>query len=112
MMTEFLKDRIGEHEYKAPRRDGNQRLVIDEALIEEFAELEAVQFDHCNPYFKDRVWGLFGEHDTLAHFSPLFLEHYNQAFYFPGGHTPTEQEVQAWYAPLAQKMLMEYSAYF
>ena len=58
MMTEFLKERIGKHEYKAPRRDGNQQLVIDEALIEEFAELEAVQFDHCNPYYKDRVWGL------------------------------------------------------
>ena len=112
MMTEFLKERIGEYEYKAPRRDGNQRLVIDEALIEEFAELEAVQFDHCNPYNKDRVWGLFGEQDTLAHFSPLFLEHYNQAFHFPGGHTPTEQEVKTWYAPLAQKMLMEFSANF
>ena len=112
MMTEFLKERIGEHEYKAPRRDGNQRLVIDEALIEEFAELEAVQFDHCNPYYKDRVWGLFGEQDTLAHFSPLFLHHYNQAFHFPGGHTPTEQEVKTWYAPLAQKMLMEFSANF
>ena len=24
MMTEFLKERIGEHEYKAPRRDGFQ----------------------------------------------------------------------------------------
>ena len=112
MMTEFLKERIGEHEYKAPRRDGNQRLVIDEVLIEEFAELEAVQFDHCNPYYKNRVWGLFGEQDTLAHFSPLFLEHYNQAFHFPGGHTPTEQEVKTWYAPLAQKMLMEFSANF
>ena len=112
MMTEFLKERIGEHEYKAPRRDGNQRLVIDEELIEEFAELEAVQFDHCNLYYKDRVWGLFGEQDTLAHFSPLFLQHYNQAFHFPGGHTPTEQEVKTWYAPLAQKMLMEFSANF
>ena len=81
-----------------------------EALIEEFAELEAVQFDHCNPYYKDRVWGLFGEQDTLAHFSPLFLEHYNQTFHFPGGHTPTEQEVKTWYAPLAQKILMEFSA--
>ena len=112
LMTEFLKERIGEHEYKAPRRDGNQRLVIDEALIEEFAELEAVQFDHCNPYYKNRVWGLFGEQDTLAHFSPHFLQHYNQAFHFPGGHTPTEQEVKTWYAPLAQKMLMEFSANF
>ena len=112
LMTEFLKERIGEHEYKAPRRDGNQRLVIDEALIDEFAELEAVQFDHCNPYYKNRVWGLFGEQDTLAHFSPHFLQHYNQAFHFPGGHTPTEQEVKTWYAPLAQKMLMEFSANF
>lgn len=106
-MTEFLKQRVGEHEYKAPRRDGNQRLVIDEALIEEFAELEAIQFDCCNPYYKDRVWGLFGEHDSIAHFCPLFMEHYSNVFRFPGGHTPTEQEVKAWYAPLAQKMLMD-----
>lgn len=108
-MTEFLKERFGEHEYKAPRRDGNQRLVIDEALVAEFAELEAVQFAHCNPYYKNRVWGLFGEKDTLAHFSPLFLEHYSNAFHFPGGHTPTEQEVKTWYAPLATKMLIEFS---
>ena len=37
-------------------------------------------------------------------------ENYNQAFHFPGGHTPTEQEVKTWYAPLAQKMMMEFSA--
>ena len=109
-MTEFLKERIGEHEYKAPRRDGNQRLVIDKTLIEEFTELETVQFNHCSPLYKDRVWGLFGEQDTLAHFSPLFLEHYSRAFYFPGGHTPTEQEMKTWYAPLAKKMLTEFSA--
>ena len=106
-MTGFLKERIGEHEYKAPRKDGNQRLVIDEALIEEFAELEAKQFDNCNPNFKDRVWGLFGEQDTLVHFEPLFLRHYAISHHFPGGHTPTEQEVKSWYAPIAQQMLDE-----
>ena len=58
-MTEFLKVRIGEHQYKAPRKDGNQRLVIDEALIEEFSELEAVQFDCCNPYYKKNEYGDF-----------------------------------------------------
>ena len=99
----------GQHEYKAPRMDGNQKIVIDESLIHEFGELEATQFDCCNPYYKDRVWGLFGEQDTLAHFEPLFLQHYNNSYHFPGGHTPTEQEVKTWYAPLAQKMLMEYS---
>ena len=37
-MTAFLKERIGSHEYKAPRKDGNQQFVIDESLIQEFAE--------------------------------------------------------------------------
>ena len=133
-MTDFLRERIGElneqreqsiacsgyadsrekktevqHEYKAPRMDGNQKIIINETLINEFEQLEATQFDYCNPYYKDRVWGLFGEQDTLAHFEPLFLQHYNNSYHFPGGHTPTELEVKTWYAPLAQKMLMEYS---
>lgn len=107
-MTEFLKQRIGEHQYKSPRKDGKQDFTIDEALIEEFAELEAIQFHYCNPYYKDRIWGLFGEQDTLAHFEPLFLEHYNQSYHFPGGHTPTAEEVYTWYLPLAEKMLMNY----
>lgn len=130
-MTEFLKQRIGEHQYKSPRKDGRQHFVIDEALIEEFAELEAIQFNYCihrssesrqegmdgqtmaeedggDFSFKDRVWGLFGEGDTLAHFEPLFLEHYTHSFHFPGHHTPTADEVRTWYVPLAEKMLMEY----
>ena len=107
-MTDFLKQRIGEHEYKSPRSDGNQKFVIDEPLIQEFAEMEAIQFNYCNPYYKDRVWGLFGEQDTLAHFEPLFLEHYNKTFHFPGGHTPTADEVRIWYIPLIEKLLMDY----
>ena len=109
-MTEFLKQRIGEHQYKSPRKDGKQNFVIDEALIEEFAEMEAIQFDSCHPDFKDRIWGLFGEQDTLAHFEPLFLEHYNRSYHFPGGHTPTEEEVRTWYVPLAEKLLNEKKA--
>ena len=105
-MTEFLKQRIGEHQYKSPRNDGNQSFVIDETLIEEFAEMEAVQFNNSNPYNKDRIWGLFGEKDTLAHFEPTFLKHYNKSFHFPGGHTPTADEVRKWYVPLAEKMLI------
>ncbi len=108
-MTEFLKQRIGEHQYKSPRKDGKQDFIIDEALIEEFAEMEAIQFDRCNPDFKDCIWGLFGEQDTLAHFEPLFLQHYNRSFHFPGGHTPTAEEVRIWYVPLAEKLLMVYS---
>jgi hypothetical protein len=67
--------------------------------------MEAIQFDSCRPEFKDRIGGLFGEQDTLAHFEPLFLQHYNRSFHFPGAHTPTAEEVRSWYVPLAEKML-------
>lgn len=106
-MTEFLRPRIGKHQYKSPRKDGKQDFSIDESLIEEFAEVEATQFDSCNPRYKDRIWGLFGEQDTLAHFEPLFLEHYDRSFHFPGGHTPTAEEVRTWYVPLVEKLLNE-----
>ncbi len=38
-MTEFLKPRIGAHQYKSPRNNGKQDFIIDEQLIAEFAEI-------------------------------------------------------------------------
>lgn len=105
-MTEFLKPRIGEHQYKSPRMDGKQDFVIDEALISEFEELQKEQFKNVSPYWKDKIWGIFGEQDTLAHYKPLFLKYYTNAYSFPGGHTPTAEEVKTWYVPLIEKMLM------
>ena len=107
-MSDFLRERIGNHQYKSPRADGKQDFTIDEQLISEFEEMEAHQFDCCNIYNKVRVWGLFGEEDTLAHFEPLFLEHYHSTFHFPGGHTPTAEQFKTWYVPLIEKLLLEY----
>ena len=103
-MTEFLKPRIGAQRYKSPRANGNQDFIIDDALINEFAELESQQFQYYTPESKERIWGLFGEQDTLAHFEPLFLEHYTHSYHFTGAHTPTEQEVKTWYVPLIEKL--------
>lgn len=108
-MHKFLEKRIGQHEYKSPRRDGNQQFVIDDKLITEFIDLEAEQFNDARPFFRDKIWGLFGEKDTLAHYENLFLEYYNNSFHFPGGHTPTEQEIKTWYVPLIEKMMIEYT---
>ena len=105
-MTEFLKTRIGEHQYKSLRMDGKQDFVIDEALISEFEELQKEQFKNVSPYWKDKIWGIFGEQDSLAHYKPLFLKYYTNAYSFPGGHTPTAEEVKTWYVPLIEKMLM------
>ena len=104
-MTEFLKPRIGAHQYKSPRQDGKQDFIIDEQLIAEFAEVEAHQFDGYNPAYKDRIIGLFGQNDTFAHFEPLFAHYYNRCYHFPGGHTPTAEEVHQYYAPLIEKLI-------
>jgi len=107
-MTEFLTPRIGTHQYKSPRKNGKQDFIIDDQLIAEFAELEAHQFDKYNPDYMGRIWGIFGEQDTLAHFEPLFLQYYSQSYHFHGGHTPTAEEVQQYYVPLIEKMLSEF----
>lgn len=106
-MTRFLAERIGAHEYKSARRDGNQRFVIDQSLIDEFAQLEVGQFDGISDPARGRVWGIFGEQDKVAHYEPLFREHYSKSFHFPGGHTPTAEETRDWYAPLVRRMLSE-----
>lgn len=104
-MTEFLKERTGEQQYKNPRADGKQQFIINEQLINEFAEIESEQFNYCNPYYKDKVWGIFGEQDTLAQFEPTFQKYYNNVFHFPGNHTPTADETKTWHVPLIKKML-------
>lgn len=105
-MTEFLAERKGVQHFKSPRKDGNQEFVIDDELIDEFRRLEAQQFNCTSLYWKDKVWGLFGERDHIAHFESEFLKYYNVSYRFPGEHTPTEEEVKTWYVPLIEKMLM------
>ena len=104
-MTEFLETRVGAHQYKSPRKNGKQDFFIDSQLIVEFAEMEAHQFDNYHPDCKERIWGIFGEQDTLAHFEPLFLQYYSHSYHFPGGHTPTAEEVHQYYAPIIENML-------
>jgi hypothetical protein len=104
-MSEFLRKRIGTHQYKSPRADGKQNFTIDDTLIKEFEEMEARQFDNCEINNKVRVWGIFGKEDTVAHFEPLFLEHYTHSFHFPGGHTPTAEQFNTWYVPLIKKLI-------
>ena len=105
VMTDFLSSRIGTHQYKSVRQDDNQSFTIDQSLIDEFAEIQATQFLHITPEQRERVWGLFGDRDPIAHYEPLFLQHYTKSFHFPGAHTPTADEVNKYYIPLAKQLL-------
>lgn len=105
VMTEFLQPRKGPHQYKSPRKDGNQDFVIDDNLISEFAAVQERLFDNLRHTMREQIWGLFGEKDTLAHFEPMFREHYPTVFHFPGAHTPTANEIEEYYAPLVERLL-------
>ena len=104
-MTKFLTSRIGSHQYKSPRFNGNQQFVIDEALIDEFAEVQKNQFNDYQRVWRDKIYGLFGENDGLAHYEPIFLNYYTKSFHFPGAHTPTAEEVEQYYVPLVRQIL-------
>lgn len=106
-MTEFLEPRIGIHEYKSPRKDGQQQFEITPELIAEFAGMEAHQFDCYDPFNRDRVWGMFGSQDTLAHFRNLFTEYYPKAIDFDGPHTMTAGNVRQDLVPAIKQMLAE-----
>ena len=105
MMSEFLEPRVGTHAYKCKRVDGNQKLEITPELIEEYRQMELHQFDLYDDFNKDRVWGLFGTQDHLAHFHTMFSEYYTIARKFDGGHTIEPQNVRAVLVPMIKEMV-------
>lgn len=106
-MTEFLSQRIGPHEYKSPRADGRQQFVVDERLVAEFADMQAHQFDCYDEFNRDRVIGMFGKHDTLAHFRDVFLKYYDTAIDFDGPHTMTPENVRRDLVPVVLQTLAD-----
>lgn len=104
-MTEFLEPRIGFHEYKSPRTDGKQSFEVTPELINEFADMEEHQFDCYDEFNRDRVWGMFGSQDTLAHFRDLIVKYYPKTIDFDGPHTMTADNVRHGLVPVVKSML-------
>ena len=98
----------GSQTFFNPRKDGVQKFFVDNNMVKEYRRVSEQCFSHVTDEERQRVWGLFGEEDTLAHFEPLFLEHYLNSHHFPGGHTPTAEQFKTWYCPLIEKLLLNY----
>lgn len=107
MMSEFLKPRIGIHDYKSPRKDGVQKFEITPELISSFEEMERHQFDCYDEFNRTRVWGMFGSMDKIARFSPLFEKYFQLSYDFDGPHTMTADNVRNDLAPVVRQMLKD-----
>ncbi len=108
-MTEFLRPRLGWHEYKTQRADGVQLFEITPELIESFGRMENEQFHCYDAYNRSRVIGMFGDFDTIAHFKDIFDLYYERAVEYSGPHTMTADNVRGDLVPVVRRMLEEFN---
>lgn len=87
-MAESLRksNALGRHEYRSPREDGATDFLITKSTLEEFQRVSEGCFSVVDEAEQERVFGLFGKHDTLVHTQPLFERHYRQSISFDGEH--------------------------
>lgn len=76
----------GTQEYQNPRLDGVQTFYVDKALVKEYRTVSERRFEGLTPDDRDRVFGLFGDEDTLVDTFGLFHQYYPQAIRFHGEH--------------------------
>ena len=76
---------LGRQEFHNKRADGETSFLVTKTLLEHFREVSSHCFERAGED-SDRVFGLFGIHDTIVHTFDLFREHYPQAIRFDGEH--------------------------
>ena len=88
-----IADTMGEHglmgkqQFFSPRQDGVQEFYVDKPLVKEYRTVTEQNFAHATDEGEQqRVYGLFGDADSLVHTYDLFREHYPLAIPFHGEH--------------------------
>ncbi len=76
----------GAQTFQNPRKDGVQDFIVTKALVKEYREMTTHNFSGVTDEERGRVWGLFGDSDTLVHTFDLFRQHYPTAIPFHGEH--------------------------
>ncbi len=82
---------MGAQEYFNPRKDGVQKFFVDNNLVKEYKQITKGCFSGVNEEERRRVWGLFGDADTLVHTFDLFRQHYPTAIRYHGEHRVDER---------------------
>jgi predicted esterase YcpF (UPF0227 family) len=76
----------GTQQFQNPRQDGVQEFYVDKALVKEYREVSERRFEGLDDEDRQRVFGLFGDEDTLVDTFDLFAANYPQATHFHGEH--------------------------
>ncbi len=92
---------LGRQEYHNPRQDGETSFLVTKTLLEHFREVSSHCFERASED-QDKVFGLYGVHDTLVHTFDLFCEHYPQAIRFDGEHYLNDNAILHSVLPVVQ----------
>ena len=74
---------LGKQEFHNIRQDGQTSFMVTKALLEDYREVSDGRFSIVEP---ERVYGLFGTHDTMVDCFDEFAAHYPLAIHFDGEH--------------------------
>ena len=106
-----IADTMGEHgltgkqQFFSPRQDGVQEFYVDKPLVKEYRNITLQNFARAaEPEEQQRVWGLFGDEDTLVHTYDLFTQHYRQAVRFHGEHRMNDRSFMHSVVPVIRWM--------
>lgn len=95
---------LGRQEFHNPRADGETSFMVTKGLLEGFRTVTDRAFSGDTTAEAQRVFGLFGLHDTLVNCFDLFAAHYPQAIHFDGEHSLNEKTLLTSVLPLLQRI--------
>ena len=76
----------GTQTFQNPRKDGVQQFYVDKALVKAYRQVSERRFCDLDDEDRNRVFGLFGDEDTIVDTFDLFHSQYPNAIPFHGEH--------------------------
>lgn len=102
-ISRLLRTMTGEREYLSPRRDGALTFTVTEALCDEYARLESVEFDGLASEEVALTTGMFADRDEMVNCKDEFEAYYSgRSRSYPGTHLPNYPEIKKYILPVIE----------
>lgn len=102
-ISRLLRTMTGEREYLSPRRDGALTFTVTDALCDEYARLENVEFDGLASEEIALTTGMFADRDEMVNCKDEFEAYYpGRSRSYPGTHLPNYPEIKKYILPVIE----------
>ena len=102
-ISRLLRTMTGVREYLSPRRDGALTFTVTEVLCDEYARLEATEFDGLSPEEIALTTGMFADRDETVNCKDELEAYYpGRSRSYPGTHLPNYPEIKKYILPVIE----------